>query len=101
VARGWELGHGQVTVERIQRKVGAEAYGDVDQPHRVSGGGWNGILWKDVTNAWRYSSSGSTEAKIEYFEDSGVPMWRLSRGGITTLLEPRNDVAAWTADAPP
>jgi len=101
VARGWELGHGQVTVERIQRKVGAEAYGDVDQPHRVSGGGWNGILWKDATNIWRYSSSGSTEAKIEYFEDSGVPMWRLSRGGITTLLEPRNDVAAWTADSPP
>jgi len=92
VARGWSIGHGQVTVQKMRGREAAQVYGTLDSPHRVSGGGFDGVLYKNPGGAWEYRSQGTLDVEFEYFPAS--ESWLLQKGAVRTWLEPRADVLA-------
>lgn len=87
VSRGWVIRHGLPEVNRITGQAASRAYQDLVEPWRVTGGGYHGIIHK-VAGDWVYSpTSGTSEARVSW---TGNQL-RLSRGGISTWLEPSSD----------
>jgi YD repeat-containing protein len=87
IARGWTLQHGAMQVQRIVGQERAQAYADVDSPHRVSGPGVDGILHR-VDGQWVFSTNGTKNLAVEW-TPGGLT---LVRDGVTTYLEPVSGV---------
>ncbi|MCB9670813.1 MAG: hypothetical protein H6734_15135, partial [Alphaproteobacteria bacterium] len=90
IARGWSLDHGFPTITRMRGVEATQAYGDVDSPFRVAGGGFSGVLYRHPTTGdWTYGGTSDTTEMAIVWSTEGV---ELRRAGTTTYLEARNDV---------